>query len=145
MIPTQDVELLSTLSTLFQKGCIGGSGGNYGLNNHKQHHYLNRVRAKTNKILDFVLIYFWMFSGGSFFEFFWNGCKQNFFYSFDIITPMEKSLKFSNLELFLNERKIFCHHPSKVSMIPAIVNWELFLVSIDIQRSNKYDGSHFWA
>ena len=49
---------------LIPKGLHRWEWGIYGLNNHKQHHYLNRVRAKTNKILDFVLIYFWMFPGG---------------------------------------------------------------------------------
>ena len=40
---------------------------------------------------------------------------------------------------------IFCHGPSTARLAKTTACRVLFLVSMDSQRSKKFDGSHFWA
>ena len=76
-----------------------------------------------------------------------------------VLTPLEKNLKYPKKDFFFEKSYIFFlnlyfkfdknviygHCPSMASMAQTMVHRVLFLVSMDIQRSNRFDGSHFWA
>ena len=40
---------------------------------------------------------------------------------------------------------IFCHGPSTARLAKTTAHRVLYLVSMDSQRSKKFDGTHFWA
>ena len=54
-------------------------------------------------------------------------------------------LKILNFDLFLHIKFQFLPLSLTASMAKKTVHKVLFLVSMDSQRSKKFDGSHFWA